>query len=71
MNEADRKARDRFAMLMGLRAGGAALMLLGLYALLGGSIGGEYGIGGVLVAVGMLGLVVVPQILVRRWRTPK
>jgi hypothetical protein len=67
----DKQARDRFAILMGLRAGGGALILLGLWMLLGGSLGGAYGFGAVLLVMGFIGMIVIPQILARRWRTPR
>jgi len=67
----DKQARDRFAILMGLRAGGGALILLGLWMLLGGSLGGAYGFGAVLMVMGFAGMIVVPKILARAWRTPR
>ena len=67
----DTQAANRFAILIGLRVGGAILCLLGLWMVLGGSLGGRYGFGGVLVAVGLIELVVVPRLLARRWRTPR
>ncbi|WBO23285.1 hypothetical protein [Sphingomonas abietis] len=67
----DKQARDRFAILIGLRAGGAVLMLLGLWMILGGSLGGAYGFGGVLFVVGLVEMMAVPKILARRWRTPR
>jgi hypothetical protein len=70
-DDPDKRARDRFAILIGLRVGGAVLMLLGLWMVLGGSLGGNYGFGGVLVVVGLIGLIVVPKLLARRWRTPR
>lgn len=71
MTDPDKQARDRFAILIGLRTGGAVLMLLGLWMFLGGSLGGNYGFGGVLFAIGLIGLFVVPKMLARRWRTPR
>jgi hypothetical protein len=70
-SDPDKQARDRFAILMGLRAGGGALILLGLWMLLGGSLGGAYGFGSVLMVMGFVGMIVVPQLLARRWRTPR
>jgi hypothetical protein len=67
----DRKARDRLAILLGVRFGGAVLTVLGLWMFLGGSLAGSYGFGGVLFVVGLTGLLVIPKILTRRWRTPK
>ena len=67
----DKSARDRFAIITGMRLGGAALMLLGLWMMLGGSLGGQYGFGGVLFVMGLGETIVVPRLLARRWRTPK
>jgi len=67
----DRRARDRFAVLAGVRLGGALLMLLALWMGLGGSLIGHYGFGGVLFVVGLIGTLLVPRLLARRWRTPK
>lgn len=67
----DKPARDRLAILIGLRVGGGVLVALGLWMMFGGSLGGGYGFGGVLIAMGVVGLIVVPKILVRAWRTPR
>jgi len=67
----DKQARDRFAILMGLRAGGGVLILLGLWMLLGGSLGGAYGFGGVLMVMGFVAMLVIPKLLARAWRTPR
>ncbi len=67
----DRLARDRFAIITGMRLGGVALMLLGLWMILGGSLGGNYGFGGVLFVIGLVETILVPRLLARRWRTPK
>jgi hypothetical protein len=61
--------RDRIAMLLGLRLGGAVLMAVGLYAMLGGAFEGGGGVGAVLVVIGASGAVLVPAVLVKRWRT--
>lgn len=71
MTADDTKAANRLAVLLGLRIGGAILCLLGLWMMLGGSLAGRYGFGGVLLVVGVTGLVVVPKLLARRWRTPR
>jgi hypothetical protein len=65
-----RRARDRFAILAGLRAGGLVLMAIGLWMLLGGSFAGRYGFGAILFAVGAIDALVVPALLARRWKTP-
>jgi hypothetical protein len=65
------RARDRFAILSGLRAGGVVLMAIGLWMWLGGSLGGRYGFGTILFVVGVVGAFVVPALVARRWRTPR
>ena len=67
----EKQARDRLAILLGLRAGGGVLAILGLWMLLGGSLGGAYGFGWVLMVMGIGGLVVLPKILLRAWRSPR
>ena len=71
MSPEDRRARDRVGVLLGLRVGGAVLMLLGLWLALGGTLAGRYGFGGVLMVAGAAGGLVVPRLLVRRWRSPR
>jgi hypothetical protein len=66
-----RRAYDRLALLTGVRAGGVVLMVLGIYLLLGGSIFGHYGFGGVLFVFGALEGLVLPAFLARRWKTPE
>jgi hypothetical protein len=70
-SDEDRRAANRLAILLGLRIGGAVLCLLGMWMILGGSLAGSYGFGGVLFVIGLIGLLLVPQILARRWRTPR
>jgi hypothetical protein len=67
----DKRARDRHAILLGLRVAGAILCGFGLWLALGGSIAGHYGFGGVLVVMGLIDLIVVPKILAHKWRTPR
>ncbi|WP_019831260.1 hypothetical protein [Sphingomonas sp. PR090111-T3T-6A] len=67
----DKRARDRFAVMTGLKLGGVVLMLLGLWMMLGGALGGRYGFGGVLFVVGLVETIAVPKLLARRWRSPK
>lgn len=64
-------ARDRVAILLGLRIGGAVLVALGLYMWLGGGIAGGYDFGTILVVTGLIGSLLLPALLVRRWRTPR
>jgi hypothetical protein len=61
-------ASDRLAVLLGLRIGGALLLAIGLWMLLGGSLAGRYGFGGVLFVAGLTGLFGLPWLLARRWR---
>jgi hypothetical protein len=67
--EEAQRARDRFAILAGLRAGGIALMAVGLWMWLGGSFAGRYGFGTILFVVGVLGALVAPALIARRWKT--
>lgn len=69
--EEDGRARDRFAILSGLRAGGLVLMAIALWMWLGGSFAGAYGFGTILFVAGAIGAFVVPALLARRWRTPR
>lgn len=71
IEDPDTRARDRFAVLVGLRLGGAALMLVGLYLWLGGRIDGARDFATLLVVVGAVGALLVPRLLARRWRTPR
>jgi hypothetical protein len=71
MSPEESRAANRLAVLLGLRIGGAILCLLGLWMMLGGNLAGQYGFGGVLMVVGLIGLIVVPKLLARRWRTPR
>lgn len=67
----DKQARDRLAILLGLRAGGGVLIAIGLWMVLGGSFAGAYGFGWVLLAVGAAEMMIVPKLLARAWRTPR
>lgn len=67
----DKRARDRFAIMTGLRLGGVVLMVLGLWMMLGGALGGRYDFGGVLFVVGLAETIVVPRLLARHWRSAK
>jgi hypothetical protein len=71
MTPDDKTARDRYAILTGVRFGGIVLMGLGLWMFFGGSLGGNYGFGGVLFAVGLIEAFVVPKLLARKWRSPR
>ncbi len=71
MSDPDKQARDRHAILLGLRVAGAILCGVGLWLILGGSVAGHYGFGGVLAMMGLLDLIVVPKILAHKWRSPR
>jgi hypothetical protein len=67
-----RLERTRFTILSAARAAGAVIMLLGLWIWLGDivHVGGAPGIGFPIFVVGFAEGLILPQILVRRWRTP-
>ena len=71
-DEQDRLARSRFAMLSAMRAGGVVMMLLGMWIWWGDVVrdGGYAPAGFPLFVVGFFNSLILPQILVRRWRTP-
>jgi hypothetical protein len=71
-DEQDRLARSRFAALSAMRAGGVVLMVLGMWIWWGDVLreGGYTRIGFPLFVIGFTGSLIVPQILLRRWRTP-
>ena len=72
-DEQDRLARARFAVISAARAGGVAAMLLGMWIWLGDAVraGGYAPIGFPLFAIGFFASLILPQILARRWRTPR
>lgn len=70
MNQAERLARRRFAIISLARIGGAAFLTLGLLAL-GGKVALPQPGAAALVAVGLLGFVVVPRHLARKWKSPQ
>jgi hypothetical protein len=69
--DTDTRARDRFAIITGVRLGGVVLMAIGLWMMLGGSLDGRYGFGTVLFVAGFVETMLVPKLLARRWRMPK
>lgn len=70
--QSDRLAKIRFGILSMLRASGAILMLLGLWVWHGDILrdGGWPLVGLPLFVVGLVESLIMPQILVRSWRTP-
>jgi len=69
MTEPD-PARGRFLALSLVRLGGVAIGFLGISILAKRWIEPAEVVGGLLVAVAIVDVVVVPMVLVRRWRTP-
>jgi len=66
---ADHRARGRFMVMSLLRLGGAVLVLASLL-LLNGVIPLPPVAGWIGLALGLIGIFVVPQVLARAWRTP-
>lgn len=73
MNEspqaAERCARNRFMVMSALRLGGVFMVLASLL-LLNGVIPLPPVAGWIGLALGLVGIFVVPQVLARAWRTP-
>jgi hypothetical protein len=63
-------ARKRFTVLTLLRLSGVVLMLLGMGIIASQAIQPSDVIGGILFVVGMLDSLILPRILIRKWRTP-
>ena len=65
--------RNRFFIIQFVRLGGIAFMLLGLVIWHGDLLtpGGNMLAGLPLVIIGVLDAAVIPQLLARRWRTPR
>jgi hypothetical protein len=63
-------ARNRFFIIHAVRFAGVAQVILGMVAA-AGRLGLPEWAGWVLIANGALDAFVIPQILARRWRTPK
>ena len=72
-DEQDQLARARFAVLTAARAGGVLAMLLGMWIWFGDVIqpGGSTRIGFPPFVAGFFVSLILPQILARRWRTPR
>ena len=75
MTPADRERleRTRYAILTLARFSGVLLMLAGLWVWHGDILreGGWAGLGVPMFIAGLIESLVVPQILVRQWRTPR
>lgn len=68
--EQDNLARTRFIILTVLRASGVALMLLGMGIIGSRIIEPSDLIGGIVFTIGFLDSLLLPHILIRKWRTP-
>jgi hypothetical protein len=65
----DEVARNRFIVLNLVRLAGTALTVVSML-ILGDAIQAPYALGYVQLGLGLVGIFAVPQMLVRRWRTP-
>jgi hypothetical protein len=70
MTESD-PAKTRFLLLGLLRLSGVILAFLGIAIVMKRLVEPAEIIGGVLIAIGALEVLLLPILLVRRWRTPK
>jgi hypothetical protein len=70
MTESD-PAKTRFLLLGLLRLSGVVLAFLGIAIIMKRLVEPAEIIGGVLIAIGALEVLLLPILLVRRWRTPK
>ena len=72
-DEQERLERTRFAVLSAARASGAVLMLIGLWIWHGNIVreGGFPALGGPLFLLGFVESLILPQILARKWRSPR
>lgn len=69
----ERLERTRFAVLSAARASGAVLMLVGLWIWHGDIVrdGGSIALGGPIFILGFVESLILPQILARKWRSPR
>lgn len=63
-------ARNRWAMITAVRLAGVGMVVAGVL-MLRGALPGPALAGYVLLAVGLVDTFVVPQVLARKWRTPR
>lgn len=70
MTEAERRARSRFFVIGAVRLAGAITIALAVAIAYGRIEGIPQAAGYALLAVGIIEMIVVPQIMVARWRTP-
>lgn len=70
MTPEDRKARSRFFVIGAIRLAGAITIALAVAISYGRFAGIPNAVGYALLAVGILEMVVLPQLLVARWKSP-
>ena len=70
MSETTDPAKARFFMLGLIRLGGVALAFLGLAVIAKRLVEPAEIIGGILLFIAVIDVLVVPFLLVKRWRTP-
>lgn len=63
-------AKQRFIILAALRFGGVALAFTGISIVMKRWVEPADIIGTILIAVGAFEVIVLPVLLIRRWRTP-
>lgn len=70
MTPADRTARSRFFVIGAIRLAGAITIALAVAITFGriDGIASEFGIG--LLVLGVIAMIVLPQLLVARWKSP-
>ena len=65
----DEQARSRWAVIQAVRLAGAAMVVIALL-ILNGVVPAPEMAGYVLLVVGLADVFAIPQLLVRKWRTP-
>ncbi len=70
MTPEDRKARSRFFVIGAVRLAGALTIALAVAISYGKVAGIPNAVGFALLAVGVVEMIVVPQMLVARWKSP-
>ncbi|MGN6496225.1 MAG: hypothetical protein ACTHK5_02650 [Tsuneonella sp.] len=63
-------AKARFFVLNGVRVSGVAMVLFGI-VVARGTLGLPAAAAYALIGVGLVDVFVIPQLLARRWRTPR
>lgn len=70
MTDADGKARSRFFVIGAIRLAGAVTIALAVAIAYGRINGIPQAAGYALLAVGIIEMIVIPQVLVARWKSP-